>query len=84
MIGKRYFGMRAEGLNRRRQLAGRPPVVGVQKTEDAAAAGFDDDFIYQEIEIKPENRQIPMVSLMREESLKAFELWKEKGDKMLY
>jgi tRNA(Arg) A34 adenosine deaminase TadA len=52
--------------------------------EDAAEAGFDDDFIYQEIEVKPENRQIPMVPLMREESLKAFELWKEKGDKTLY
>jgi guanine deaminase len=52
--------------------------------EDAANAGFDDDFIYQEIEIKPEQRQIPMISFLREESLKAFELWKEKGDKTLY
>lgn len=52
--------------------------------EDAAAAGFDDDFIYQEIEIRPEQRQIPMISFLREESLKAFELWKEKGDKTLY
>jgi len=52
--------------------------------EDAAHAGFDDDFIYQEIEIKPEQRQIPMIPFLREESLKAFELWKEKGDKTLY
>lgn len=52
--------------------------------EDAAAAGFDDDFIYQEIEVQPELRKIPMLSLLREESLKAFELWKEKGDKTLY
>ncbi len=52
--------------------------------EDAAAAGFDDDFIYEEIKIPPVNRKIPMISLMREESLKAFELWKEKGDKTLY
>lgn len=52
--------------------------------EDAANAGFDDHFIYQEIEVKPEQRQIPMVSFLREESLKAFELWKEKGDKTLY
>lgn len=52
--------------------------------EDAANAGFDDDFIYQEIEVKPSERQIPMVSFLREESLKAFELWKEKGDKTLY
>jgi len=52
--------------------------------EDAADAGFDDEFIYQEIEITPEKRQIPMIAMMREESLKAFELWKEKGDKTLY
>lgn len=52
--------------------------------EDAAESGFDDDFIYQEIEVKPENRQIPMIPLMWEESLKAFELWKEKGDRTLY
>lgn len=52
--------------------------------EDAANAGFDDDFIYQEIEVKPSERQIPMISFLREESLKAFELWKEKGDKKVY
>ena len=52
--------------------------------EDAADAGFDDEFIYQEIEITPEKRQIPMIAMMREESLKAFDLWKEKGDKTLY
>ncbi len=52
--------------------------------EDAANAGFDDDFIYREIEIQPELRKIPMTSFLREESLKAFELWKEKGDKELY
>jgi guanine deaminase len=51
---------------------------------DAAEAGFDDDFIYQEIEVKPADRKIPMHSLLRNESLKAFELWKEKGDKTLY
>lgn len=52
--------------------------------EDAADAGFDDEFIYQEIEITPEKRQIPMIAMMREESLEAFALWKEKGDKTLY
>lgn len=52
--------------------------------EDAANAGFDDDFIYQEIEVNPADRKIPMISLLREESLKAFELWKEKGDKEVY
>ncbi len=52
--------------------------------EDAANAGFDDEFIYQEIDVTPANRKIPMNSLLREESLAAFEIWKEKGDKTLY
>ncbi len=62
----------------------RPALVFYACTkEDAAEAGFDDHFIYQEIEVIPAKRQIPMVSFLREESLKAFELWKEKGDKEL-
>lgn len=52
--------------------------------EDAAEAGFDDEFIYREIEIKPSDRKIPMDNFLREESLEAFEIWKEKGDKKLY
>ncbi|MDX5337643.1 MAG: nucleoside deaminase [Cyclobacteriaceae bacterium] len=52
--------------------------------EDAANAGFDDEFIYQEIDINPSERKIPMNSLLREESLAAFKIWKEKGDKTLY
>ena len=52
--------------------------------EDAADIGFDDELIYREIEIKPSKRKIPMENLLREESLEAFELWKEKGDKALY
>ncbi len=52
--------------------------------EDAAAIGFDDELIYREIEIKPSKRKIPMENLLREESLEAFELWKDKGDKTLY
>ena len=52
--------------------------------EDAADAGFDDDFIYQEINVNPLDRKIPMLPLLRAESLQAFELWKEKGDKSLY
>jgi tRNA(Arg) A34 adenosine deaminase TadA len=52
--------------------------------EDAADAGFDDDFIYEEIKIDPADRKIPMLPLLREESLVSFELWKKKGNKTLY
>lgn len=51
---------------------------------DASKAGFDDDFIYREIAIPPANRKIPMISMMREESLEAFRAWEEKRDKTPY
>ncbi|SDD85460.1 tRNA(Arg) A34 adenosine deaminase TadA [Algoriphagus faecimaris] len=52
--------------------------------EDAADAGFDDDFIYEEIKVDPADRKIPMLNGMREASQKIFELWKEKEDKKVY
>ncbi|NVK50910.1 MAG: nucleoside deaminase [Cyclobacteriaceae bacterium] len=52
--------------------------------KDAANAGFDDDFIYQEIEVNPADRKIPMISMLREEALEAFEIWKEMDNKTLY
>lgn len=52
--------------------------------KDAAAIGFDDDFIYQEIDLKPLERQKPAEILLREEALKAFRLWQEKEDKTEY
>jgi len=51
---------------------------------DAAAAGFDDSFIYQQLWLPPDQRKIPMASLMREEALAAFRAWKEKTDKIPY
>ena len=52
--------------------------------KDAASIGFDDDFIYQEIAVPVEERQKPMESFLRSEAIKAFELWKEKEDKIEY
>lgn len=51
---------------------------------DAAAAGFDDSFIYRELELPFHDRRIPMRQLMREESLKAFEVWKNTPDRTEY
>jgi guanine deaminase len=51
---------------------------------DAAKAGFDDSFIYQEIEKPDAQRKIPMIQLMREESLAAFRAWEQKPDKIRY
>src|SRR6056297_855683 len=51
---------------------------------DAADAGFDDEFIYKELDKQPENRAIPMKSLLRKEARKLFEEWKLKEDKIEY
>jgi guanine deaminase len=51
---------------------------------DAAKAGFDDSFIYREIQRPHLHRKIPMIQLMREESLAAFRAWEQKPDKTSY
>lgn len=52
--------------------------------KDAAAIGFDDDFIYQELELKDEDRHKKMELLLPEEAKKAFEMWAESTDKTEY
>lgn len=51
---------------------------------DAAAIGFDDDFIYKELELKLEDRSTPIINMMREEGMRAFSMWQEKDDKTEY
>jgi guanine deaminase len=51
---------------------------------DAADAGFDDAFIYEELKRPPEKRSIPMIQLMREESLAVFAAWKQQPNKTPY
>ncbi|WP_346863056.1 nucleoside deaminase [uncultured Draconibacterium sp.] len=52
--------------------------------KDAAAANFDDQFIYEEIELDFEDRHIVFENLMREEAAQVFETWKNKEDKKEY
>lgn len=51
---------------------------------DAASIGFDDDFIYKELERKPSERSKLMRILLPEEGKKAFRMWKLKSDKTEY
>ncbi len=51
---------------------------------DAAAIGFDDDFIYQELYKPMDNRSLPIVQLLRNEALHAFKLWDESEGKTEY
>jgi guanine deaminase len=52
--------------------------------QDASNAGFDDDFIYKELDLSPENRNIPTLQLLRSEAKIVFERWKVKEDKIDY
>ena len=51
---------------------------------DAQKINFDDSLIYSELIKKIDQRKIPMIQVMREEGLKAFELWNKKTDKAKY
>ncbi len=51
---------------------------------DAADAGFDDAFIYDELQIAPDGRRIPMTQLLRDDSLVIFSAWKRQENKTLY
>jgi guanine deaminase len=51
---------------------------------DAANIGFDDNFIYEEIKVPYDGRQIPFIQLMNAEALVAFNEWKAKADKIEY
>ena len=52
--------------------------------DDAKNIDFDDSFIYTEIPKKIDDRKIKMVQMLREEALKAFEIWDKKVDKIKY
>jgi len=51
---------------------------------DAAAIGFDDDFIYGQIPLPPEQRSIDMQPLLRAEAQAGFAEWAAKSDKVRY
>ena len=51
---------------------------------DAAQIGFDDSFIYDELDLNPSDRHLPSETLLREEAIKAFREWDNKYDKLEY
>jgi guanine deaminase len=51
---------------------------------DAAMAGFDDAFIYDELLAPPYERRIPMMQMMREQATRVLAEWKAKPDKRQY
>ena len=51
---------------------------------DAARAGFDDAFIYDELPVPPQRRSIPMLQMMRDEAAQVLAEWKNKPNKIRY
>ena len=51
---------------------------------DADYAGFDDAFIYKELEVNMQERKIPFIELQHEHKLLPFKEWMSKEDKTEY
>ena len=52
--------------------------------KDARNIKFADDFIYEELDRKMEDRTVPIIPLLRDEAIHTFQLWEEKTDKTEY
>jgi guanine deaminase len=52
--------------------------------EDAAAAGFDDVLIAQELGLPPASRRLPLLHVDVDDALAPLRLWQEKDDKVPY
>lgn len=63
----------------------RIPVIFFANTRnDAAAIGFDDDFLYRELARPRSRRKLKMTQLLRKEAQEAFQDWESKADKVRY
>ncbi len=52
--------------------------------EDAAAAGFDDEFLYRELSLPVGQRSLPMEQELREEAIAALDAWRNDNGKIRY
>ena len=59
-------------------------IVFAAGRQDAADAGFDDSWLYDEVNRVPTERSIPAEQSLRDEALAAFRAWRLKGDRAEY
>ncbi|MDP3462441.1 MAG: nucleoside deaminase [Bacteroidales bacterium] len=52
--------------------------------EDAAQAGFDDSYLYDQVPLPVELRDLTTLTMLRNEAVKVFEEWIELDQKILY
>ena len=51
---------------------------------DAAVAGFDDSYFYEQVRALPEERELPTANMLREDALKSFEAWRDSAGRVDY
>jgi len=59
-------------------------LVHAASREDAARAGFDDAFIYDQVPLPAAERSLPTTQLLRSEAAGVFEAWLAKPDRVPY
>jgi guanine deaminase len=59
-------------------------IVYANTHTDAAAIGFDDAFLYRELNLPLERRQVPASRLLADEAHRVFEEWAAMPDKIPY
>lgn len=52
--------------------------------DDAAAIGFDDEFLYREVARPLEQRAIPIEPLLKDEAKAGFKAWTDNPDRVAY
>ena len=56
----------------------------VDTRSDAAEIGFDDSYIYDQIALSPDKRDVSMERVLVDKPLVAFSIWKSSFDKVKY
>ena len=51
---------------------------------EAAAAGFDDAFLYDEVKLPVEQRKIPTINLLRDQAISSFNAWRQYAGRIEY
>ena len=59
-------------------------LVFAASREDAARAGFDDEFLYRELPLPVESRRLPSTQALRNEAQDVFREWLAKPDRISY
>ena len=52
--------------------------------QDAAAAGFDDSFLYNELKLPADERRIPIRQMLHNEALASFQAWRTTVQRIQY